>query len=85
MKYGIVTITGKGDAPFLGVGAGIEGPVKVSFRVRTSRGGTGKAEWIPSGGNAQSVQNRFVTRTGLLTMRAPLAATRLKEFERWGN
>ncbi len=55
VKDGIVTVTGKGDAPFLGVGAGVEGPAKVSFRVRSAKGGAGKVEWIPSGGNAQSV------------------------------
>ncbi len=48
-------MTGKGDAPFLGVGAGIDGPAKVSFRVRSTMGGAGKAEWIPSGGNTQCV------------------------------
>lgn len=55
VKHGIVTMTGKGDAPFLGVGAGIDGPAKVSFRVRSTMGGAGKAEWIPSGGNTQCV------------------------------
>ena len=55
VKDGIVTMTGKGDAPFLGVGAGIDGPAKVSFRVRSTMGGAGKAEWIPSGGNTQCV------------------------------
>ncbi len=55
MKDGIVTMIGKGDAPFLGVGAGIDGPAKVSFRVRSTMGGAGKSEGIPSGGNAQCV------------------------------
>lgn len=55
VKDGIVTVTGKGDAPFLGVGAGVEGPAKVSFRVRSAKGGAGQVEWIPSGKEAQSV------------------------------
>ena len=54
VKDGIVTVRGAGD-PFLGVGAGIAGPAKVSFRARCAKGGAGKAEWIPSGGKAQSV------------------------------
>ncbi len=55
VKDGIVTVTGRGDAPFLGVGAGIEGPARVSFRVRCAKGGAGKAAWIPSAGKEQSV------------------------------
>ena len=55
VKDGIVTMIGQGDAPFLGVGAGTDGPAKVSFRVRSAKGGAGKVEWIPSGGKAQSV------------------------------
>ena len=54
VKDGIVTVRGAGE-PFLGVGPGISGPAKVSFRVRCAKGGAGKAEWIPSGGKAQSV------------------------------
>jgi len=46
---GIVTVTAEGDAPFLGVAAGIEGPATVTFRVRCSASGKGKVEWIPPG------------------------------------
>ncbi len=51
---GIVTVRGAGE-PFLGVGAGVEGPAKVSFRVRIAKDGAGKVEWIPNGGKVRSV------------------------------
>lgn len=54
VKDGIVTVRGKAE-PFLGVGAGLSGPAKVTFRVRSAAGGAGKAEWIPSGGQPQSL------------------------------
>jgi arylsulfatase A-like enzyme len=49
VKDGIVTVKGQGDAPFLGVGAGVNGPATVKFRARAVSGGSGKVEWIPSG------------------------------------
>jgi hypothetical protein len=61
VKDGIVSVRGTGD-PFLGVSAGVAGPAKVSFRVRSGNGGAGKAEWIPAGGKAQSVP--FTIRAG---------------------
>ena len=49
LKDGILTVTGKGAAPFLGFSAGkIGGPAVVSFRVRTTTGGAGKVEWLPT-------------------------------------
>jgi len=48
---GIVTLTGKGDTPFLGVGAGVSGPALMRVRVRAANGGRGKVEWIPPGGS----------------------------------
>jgi len=54
VKDGIVTVKRRRGSPFLGVGAGISGPAKFSFRVRSAAGGPGKAEWIPTGGKAQS-------------------------------
>ena len=49
VKDGIVTVTGKGDAPFLGFSAGkTSGPTVVKFRVRTASGGVGKVEWLPT-------------------------------------
>lgn len=49
VENGIVTLTGKGDAPFLGVGAGVSGPAVVEFRARSASDGRGKVEWIPPG------------------------------------
>ncbi len=49
VKDGIVTVTGKGDALFLGFSAGkMNGPTEVKFRVRTATGGAGKVEWLPT-------------------------------------
>ena len=50
VKDGIVTLKAKGEMPFLGVGAGIEGPAVVTFRTRCPEGGSGKVEWIQPGG-----------------------------------
>ena len=49
VKEGIVTVTGTGDAPFLGYAAGkLLGPATVKFRVRSATGGAGKVEWLPT-------------------------------------
>ncbi len=46
----VVTITGKGTAPFLGYAMGkANGPAVVKLRTRSRSGGEGKIEWIPSG------------------------------------
>lgn len=47
VKDGILTVTGKGDAPFLGVGSAASGPAVLKLRVRSAGGGDGKVEWIP--------------------------------------
>lgn len=52
---GIVTVTGQGGAPFLGVGSGTTGPATLRFRLRTPAAGPSKIEWIPPGGKARSV------------------------------
>lgn len=52
---GIVTVTGKNNAPFLGVAVGREaGPAVVKLRSRSRSGGEGKIEWIApeTGGKA---------------------------------
>ncbi|MBN8627819.1 MAG: sulfatase [Planctomycetes bacterium] len=54
VRSGIVTVSGPGES-FLGVGTGTAGPAKVGIRIRSKSGGTGKAEWIPSGSRGQSV------------------------------
>jgi len=49
VKDGIVTVTGKGGAPFLGLAAGkLLGPTVVTFRARSATGGEGKVEWLPT-------------------------------------
>lgn len=48
VKDGVVTVTGQGSAPFLGVGAGVSGPATVKFRARSAAGGSGKIEWLPA-------------------------------------
>jgi hypothetical protein len=52
VKNGVVTITAKGDPPFLGVGSGADGPAVVTVRARCADGGPGKVEWLPSGTTA---------------------------------
>ncbi len=56
---GVLTVTGKSDAPFLGVGAGkLAGRTIVKFRARSTAGGGGKVEWLPTPpdpGKAKSV------------------------------
>jgi hypothetical protein len=49
VKDGIVTMTGKGPAPFFGIGAGANGPAVVRLRARCANGGAGKIEWLPTG------------------------------------
>ena len=51
VKDGIVTAKGKGPSPFLGVGANLTGPAKVTFRLRTSTGGEGHIDLVPTTGN----------------------------------
>jgi arylsulfatase A-like enzyme len=59
VKNGVLTMTGKGAAPFLGLAAGkFSGPTIVQLRARSTTGGIGKVEWLPSpkaGNQAQSV------------------------------
>jgi len=61
VKDGIVTVTGKGAAPFLGMAVGKEnGPATIQLRARCASGGQGRIEWLPSGvasnaANAKSV------------------------------
>lgn len=47
IKDGILTANGTGPAPFLGVGAGLPGPAKVSFRIKSASGGEGHVELMP--------------------------------------
>ncbi|MBA4016499.1 MAG: N-acetylgalactosamine 6-sulfate sulfatase [Pirellula sp.] len=50
VSNGILTLTGQGAAPFLGIGGGgAQGPIKLQLRARCAQGGAGKLEWIPAG------------------------------------
>ncbi len=46
---GMVTVTGKGEEPFLGLAAGkLVGPAVMKFRARSATGGGGKVAWLPT-------------------------------------
>ena len=65
VKDGIVTVTGKGDAPFLGFSAGkTSGPTVVRFRVRTASGSEGKVEWLPTPAAADKAKSVAFQITG---------------------
>ncbi len=64
VKDGIVTVTGKGDSPFLGVGAGMSGPAVLKFKTRTVNGGSGKIEWLSPGGDAKAKSTPFTLKPG---------------------
>jgi len=49
VKDSILTAKGTGPAPFLGIGAGLTGPAKVTFRLRTATGGDGHVDLVPTG------------------------------------
>lgn len=49
VQDGVLVITGKSAAPFLGFAAGRwSGPTVVKFRARSATGGAGKVEWLPT-------------------------------------
>jgi arylsulfatase A-like enzyme len=50
-KDGIITAKGKGPSPFLGVGANLTGPAKVTLRIRTTTGGEGHIDLVPTTGS----------------------------------
>jgi hypothetical protein len=50
VKDGILTAKGTGPAPFLGVGANLTGPAKVTFRLRTATAGEGHVDLVPTAG-----------------------------------
>ncbi len=49
VKDGILTAKGTGPSPFLGVGANLSGPAQVTFRLRTTSGGDGHVDLVPTG------------------------------------
>lgn len=65
VKDGVVTVNGKTDSPFLGVGAGASGPVVVKFRARCGNGGDGKIEWLlPGAKQADAKSQPFAIKSG---------------------
>ena len=49
VKDGVLTVTGKGVSPFLGLAAGkMGGLTVVKFRARSATDGAGKVEWLPT-------------------------------------
>ena len=48
VKDGILNAKGTGPAPFLGVGANLTGPAKVTFRIRTATGGESHIDLVPT-------------------------------------
>jgi arylsulfatase A-like enzyme len=51
VRDGILTAKGTAAAPFLGVGAALNGPAKVTFRIRTATGGEGHVDIVPTVGS----------------------------------
>jgi arylsulfatase A-like enzyme len=51
VKDSILTAKGTGPAPFLGIGANLTGPAKVTFRLRTATGGDGHIDLVPTTGS----------------------------------
>ncbi|NUQ62116.1 MAG: sulfatase [Pirellulales bacterium] len=61
VKGGIVTVIGKGAAPFLGVAPGkVQGPAVVRLRARSAGGGEGKIEWLPAGAAGNPAEAKSV-------------------------
>jgi arylsulfatase A-like enzyme len=54
VKESILTAKGTGPSPFLGVGAGLTGPAKVTFRLRTATGGDSHVDLIPTSGGKET-------------------------------
>lgn len=52
VRSGIITLTGKSGAPFLGVNPGVAGPLTAAVRVRCPHGGAGRIELLNPGTNA---------------------------------
>lgn len=50
VKDGVLSVNGSGSAPFLGVGVGLSGAAKISFRIRCEKGGEGFVELLPKVG-----------------------------------
>ena len=62
-KDGIVTITPTNNTPFLGVGAGVNGPATLKFRARSTVKGEAKIEWMNPGGEKKGEKPQSITYT----------------------
>ncbi|MDD4872684.1 MAG: sulfatase [Kiritimatiellae bacterium] len=61
VKDGALVVTGRGVAPFLGVGTGkLTGPAVMKFRTRSAQGGKGKIEWLPPNRTVATAQPQSV-------------------------
>lgn len=57
VKDGIVTLTAKTAEPYLGVTAGVSGPMTVKLRMRSGTAGDGKIEWIAPKADMKSAKS----------------------------
>lgn len=61
VKAGVLQITSKGPAPFLGFGTGKStGPATIKFRANSAAGGAGKIEWLSSGQSGDALKAQAV-------------------------
>lgn len=63
VKGGIVTVKGKNATPFLGVGAGVNGPATVKFHMRSAKDGAAKIEWTTPDGDKKKEKPQSVPYT----------------------
>ena len=63
VKDGIVTVTGQGPAPFLGVAPGAKGPGVVTFRSRSAARWPGKDRMAPTGAGGKATDPQSVPYT----------------------
>lgn len=56
-KNGIVTVHGKNAEAFLGVGAGVNGPLVAKLRVKCANAAEGKIEWLAPGAAAKDAKS----------------------------
>lgn len=57
VKEGIVSVMGQNGPPFLGVGAGSNGPAIVKLKARCENGGDGKIEWLAPGADVKAAKS----------------------------
>ncbi|MGB8170141.1 MAG: sulfatase [Chthoniobacteraceae bacterium] len=62
-KDSIVTITPTNTTPFMGVGAGVNGPATIKFRARSTVKGEAKIEWMNPGGEKKGEKPQSVAYT----------------------